>query len=118
MNILLPDFVEAELVDVPGMRRYVPRQMRPSHSHLRNEMLTCFCLRFPQEAILVVIDRFDATPRTFCNHGMFAACLVPAARSVVAESIRLSVQSALKRALNWSIGCPLVLLGSVPLKKI
>ena len=117
MNILLPDFVEAELVDVPGMRRYVPRQMRPSHSHLRNEMLTCFCLRFPQEAILVVIDRFDATPQTFWNHGMFAACLVPAARSVVAESIRLSVQSALKRALNWSIGCPLVLLGSVPLKK-
>ena len=99
----------AQVRSPPEYPIHTPHALRPAD--LR-------CLRFPAEATLTMVDWFDAPPRTFCNHCMFAACLVPAARSVVAESIRLSVQSALKRALKWSIGCPLVLLGSVPLKKI
>ena len=78
--------------------------MSPPHSYLRFEMPTCFCLRFPQEAIVVVIDWFDAPPRTFWNDCMFAKCPVASAYSLVAEIVRVRFQSALKRALTWRIG--------------
>ena len=49
---------------------------------------------------MVVIDWFDEPPRTFRNDCMFAKCPVAFAYSVVAESVRMRFQSALKRALN------------------
>jgi len=99
----------AQVRSPPEYPIHTPHALRPAD--LR-------CLRFPAEATLTMVDWCDATPRTSCKHCTFTACLVHAAHSVVAQSVRLSVQSALKRALKWSIGCPLVLLGSVPLKKI
>ena len=60
-----------------------------------------FCLRFPAEATLTLVDWHVAQPSTCCFQLAFDGGRGPPGESVVVRSVCLGLQSALERALPW-----------------